>query len=135
MVRQIGFEKNFIAEKLKGSHWKVFFRPLVYNYSLHKSITVPIGFLTDIASVPRFAWSIIPKDDTHTPACVLHDWMYYKNLFSRKACDRIFYEALKSLEVKAWKREVMFRAVRLGGFLGYNRRKRQIEKENNENTT
>lgn len=50
-------------------------RPLVYQGQREKFI-VPAGFTTDLASVPKFLWWILPPFGRHSRAAVLHDWLY-----------------------------------------------------------
>jgi len=85
---------------------------------------VPEGYVTDFASIPRAAWSLIgPPLGRHARAAILHDWLYDTNgaggRFDREASDRIFLEAMKVLGVNWAKRSLMFRAVRLGGASGW----------------
>lgn len=85
---------------------------------LEEFFIVPEGFITDLASTPRFVWSLgFAPFGKHTEAAVLHDWLYsieYKN--SRKACDKLFLEAMKVRGVKFTKRWTMYLAVRLCGW-------------------
>lgn len=37
--------------------------------------TIPKGYVTDFASVPKFLWSILPPLGRHNLAALLHDWM------------------------------------------------------------
>ena len=47
-------------------------------------IDVPIGFMTDFASVPRPLWWFIPKWGKYGNAAVIHDFSYWQQQFSRK---------------------------------------------------
>lgn len=38
-------------------------------------LTIPDGFSTDLASVPRLFWSLLPPDGRYEDAAVLHDWL------------------------------------------------------------
>lgn len=95
-------------------------------------IVVPAGYVTDFASIPRLAWTLIgPPLGRHARAAIVHDWLYDTNgdwgRFSREQSDEIFLEAMEVLNVPALKRSIMFRAVRLGGasgWLGVNARPR-----------
>lgn len=109
------------------------------------------AFVTDFASVPWPARMLIPKDGDYNQAAVLHDYLYYMlgrvrvvdrlgneswYVFTRKECDEIFKRAMRTLhkssadiKIPTWKRRVMYRAVRLGGWKGWNRRKKQLKKE------
>lgn len=40
------------------------------------NIVVPRGMATDLASVPRWARSIIGRVGPHLEACIVHDWLY-----------------------------------------------------------
>lgn len=89
-------------------------------------ITVPIGFLTDFASIPRFARVIIPKLGRYNKAAVIHDAIY-KDIFpgrrfTRKEADICFLEGMTELGVVKWKRWVMWAAVRVGGYFAWQKR-------------
>ena len=84
-------------------------------------IKVPIGFTTDFASTPSFAWGIFPKMGLYTAAAVLHDYLYRSKLVCRQVADSIFREAMLVLGVPSWKANTMFTAVRLFGWIGYGK--------------
>jgi len=75
-------------------------------------ITVPAGYRTDFASVPRIFWRIIPPVGRYGKAAVVHDWLYDTESRPRKEADKIFLEAMEVLEVPKWKRKAMYYAVR-----------------------
>lgn len=94
-------------------------RPLSYHIGFLGSelvVTVPEGFLTDLASVPRALWFLVPP---HSPdyaaAAVLHDYLYEwkEGMFTRVVADGIFYEAMRVLGVAKWRAIIMYLAVRL----------------------
>lgn len=78
-------------------------------------ITVPKGFLTDLASIPRFLWSVFPPDGEYAKAAVVHDYLYRYPSTSRQFADAVFDEAMGVLGVKPWKRWLITHAVRLFG--------------------
>ena len=95
-------------------------------------VIVIAGFLTDFASVPRFAWPIIGHPTgRYGKASVVHDWLYrYPKSGvltvgqfdmcipiprTRRRCDQIFLEGMQVLGISWWKRTVMYSAVRVGG--------------------
>ena len=112
-------------------------------------LVIPAGIETDIASVPRWVWSLfgILPDGLHRAASVLHDFLYRCNKpkgkrasgyffrldafdnwedisyypWSRKQCDRLFIRVMRESHVTKWKRRAMFRAVRLAGWLGWRK--------------
>lgn len=99
-------------------------------------ITVPIGFETNLASVPRLFWNIMSPWDV-ARAAVVHDFLYwncakaYPELTKdgqdeigvmtwqdvRKAADKIFRLAMRCSDppVPKWKIGVAYRAVRMFG--------------------
>ena len=92
--------------------------PGAYAYD----IVIPKGFMCDLASIPRIFQLLIPVNDEHREAAVLHDWLYVqrgavgKNRLTRKQCDRMFLIAMEETGVPAWKRYSMYFAVRAGGW-------------------
>jgi len=79
------------------------------------SVTVPAGFVTDFASVPRIPLAYLLTGDTVHAAAVVHDYLYQTHLCSRAEADEIFYEAMAATDVPAWRRWLMYRAVRMFG--------------------
>ena len=78
------------------------------------SLTVPMDFLTDFASVPRFFWRWFPPAGDYAPAAVVHDWLYgTRQGMSRFLADAFFRDLMASLSVPLWKRVMMYYAVRL----------------------
>ena len=94
--------------------------PLVYESdTLGTSVAVPDGFLTDFASVPRLPIIYLFMNDVGQKAAVIHDYLYRNGLFTRKLADQTLREALKDIGVSAWRRSLMYAAVRVGGFASY----------------
>lgn len=80
-------------------------------------ITVPAGFETDLASVPRFFWRWFPPAGDYAAAAVVHDWFYrHPSGISRFLADAIFRDLMAALGVPAWKRWLMWAAVRLNSW-------------------
>lgn len=77
-------------------------------------ISVPSGFETDFASVPRLFWRLWPHDEA-AEAAVVHDWLY-----SQPDADRLFADAMLALVMRLTGKPRLMRwafylAVRLGG--------------------
>jgi len=123
------FTEKLIVSKISNKYWEVerSFEYYVGEESNPEYIEVPAGFKTDFASVPRMLWNIIPPDGNYTQAAVLHDYMYFRQLFKRSKCDKIFLEAMEVLKVSLWKRKIMYQSVRLFGWIGWGRH----DKKNN----
>lgn len=80
-------------------------------------ISVPAGYRTDFASIPRFFWRILPPIGKYGKAAVVHDWLCDespKRMSSDQAAD-VFNEAMEVLKVGPIKRCVMTKAVKWFG--------------------
>jgi hypothetical protein len=86
-------------------------------------VTVPAGFVTDGASVPRFCWPFIgpPIRSRYFPAAVVHDFLCVESTTygERVVADAIFFYLLRRLKIKRWKRGAMYLAVRFWGRYTY----------------
>ncbi len=96
---------------------------LSYESDLVGSITVPAGFVTDFASIPRPAlWYIDDDDPGILFPSVIHDWIY-SNLgkmpdgrtFTREQADQILREAMGISGARGDQRTAVYFAVRMGG--------------------
>lgn len=90
-------------------------RPFSFDIGLKGSdltVTVPTGFITDLASVPRLFWWLFPPfDPQYAAAAVLHDFLLSWDGFDRLTAHTIFLDALIILGVEPWKAWIMFLAV------------------------
>jgi hypothetical protein len=93
-----------------------------------QTITVPVGFENDLASIPRLFRNIIPVNGRHRWPAVIHDYLYSKKgilgdrmRFTRKECDQIFLEGMKVMKVGFIKRSLMYNGVRAGGWVYFNK--------------
>ena len=120
MARILG---DIIVKKLDNHLWELHV-PLEYHVGHADSsevITVPEGFITDFASVPRAFWWLLPPAGKYAGAALVHDYLYRTHLYSRKDADDIFLEAMEVLQVPRWKREIMYYAVRMFGWKAYSK--------------
>lgn len=108
---------------------------LVYEDKQGKRVIefiIPINFEFDLASIPRFLWSIISSFELSIVAPLIHDYLYRyegNNPFhkassptqeglvsqrvTRKRADEIFYDLMILEGVPKWKAVAAFRAVRM----------------------
>lgn len=85
---------------------------------------VPVGFETDLASIPSLFRSLISKIGKHIMPAVVHDYFYVEQL-GKKEADTIFLSLMKDAGVNWMKRKLMYRAVNLFGFLAYKKNGRK----------
>lgn len=104
-----------------------------YTYVYRKndrsiSITVPKGTLSDLASVPRILWAIIPRDGLASGPAEIHDWLYKNKglivrplqpniILSRAECDEVLLQALLDAGCTPAKAYTMYYAVRSFGWI------------------
>ncbi|MFM0626911.1 DUF1353 domain-containing protein [Paraburkholderia xenovorans] len=68
--------------------------PLVYKSDVAKlTFTVPAGFETDFASVPRTPVAFLPTADSAHEASAVHDWLYSERAVARDVADAVLREA------------------------------------------
>lgn len=120
----LGIEYSYYAkEKLKKDYWVVKKGFVYYLGDVYNTyVTVPQGYLSDGASVPRMFWNIIPPWGDYGQACVLHDYLcqypyIYKGTekieLTRHQVNKIMLDSMQLLNVKLSKRYIMFFAVEL----------------------
>ncbi len=116
-----------VRAKMDGT-WTLL-NPLKVDLGLEGILSVPAGFNTDLASVPRLFWNILLPFGAYEEAAVAHDWLYRNagrveviegqqprpTLFSRVGADAIFLAGMVECEVPIWQRMAIYRAVRLFG--------------------
>ncbi|MFM4719143.1 DUF1353 domain-containing protein [Aeromonas bivalvium] len=75
--------------------------PLRYsiNDGRHE-IVVPIGFVSDLASIPKALWWWqSPHEATMAPA-IIHDYLYWEQSCTKDEADAVMYLAMQDLSVK-----------------------------------
>jgi hypothetical protein len=98
-----------------GRRWRVL---AAFRYqSRGREVVVPAGFVTDMASVPRALWWLMPPWDRYGPAAIVHDLDYRQQWVSRAEADALFLAGMAALKVPGPRRWVIYLALRLfGGF-------------------
>lgn len=89
-------------------------------------INIPAGFLTDGASIPKIFWSLMDPFGLWFEAALVHDWLYNKASgtgHTRKQADAVLLELMTVLEVPWHKRQAIHKAVRLGGWWTWLKRR------------
>jgi hypothetical protein len=85
-------------------------------------LEIPKGFVFDGASLPRPFWAILghPMTPQYCTAALIHDFLYQGKLPRHKA-DKIFRTVLKDHGTPNWKAQLMYRGVRLFGWIFYGK--------------
>ncbi|HHR3990228.1 TPA: DUF1353 domain-containing protein [Salmonella enterica] len=113
MVR---FTTPAILEMLDHFLWRVY-EPFEFYLSddISDIISVPAGFITDFATIPRIFWTFMPPDGKYSKTAIIHNWIYDNALRTKKEADLILLDRMTVLGVPKWKRIVMHLAVRWFG--------------------
>jgi hypothetical protein len=84
---------------------------------------VPENFDTDLASIPRWFWSILsPQYSAFVYPAILHDYLYHcPGNLPRAFADDVFFSALITEGVSQFTASKMYMAVRLFGQHNYHK--------------
>jgi len=102
--------------------------PFSYVTKSGEVITIPAGSPTDGASIPRILWWALPPFGVYWLPAVLHDYLYRETLKCRAACDAILLEAMQFRQVPEWKKFLIYRGVRIGGWWSFNQDRKAVTK-------
>ena len=111
------FDRLLLKPLPNGKHWN-----LAQSFTLC-GWTVPQGFITDFASIPRPLWWLLPRWGKYGPAAILHDYLYRTAPVSRFDADNLFADAMDACEVNPITSTVIFLSVRIFGSHAWSRRR------------
>lgn len=95
--------------------------PLIYNQNQPTQVTVPIGFLTDFASIPRVVKILFTGKEINNPASVVHDYLYTHHFYddgqkiTREQADNILHDIMTLTNSPKFSTKVIHFFVRLFG--------------------
>ena len=81
----------------------------------YSKVSVPTGFVTDLASIPRVFWSLLRPDGVYAYAAILHDYLYWFQTLPRENCDMIFKLAMQDFGIDTVTVTTIYEAVRKAG--------------------
>lgn len=79
------------------------------------AVVVPVGFVTDLASIPRVFWSLLPTDGAYTFPAIIHDYLYWTQKYPRDTADSVFRYGMDDMKVSSAVALAIYTAVRVGG--------------------
>lgn len=117
-------------------------------YDPTEHIKIPAEYKTDLASIPRIFWSVIPPYGLSERAPLNHDWFYghagletdffddngnkvFSRKVSKKEADAIFLKLMEEEHIKKWKRIVAYYAVHWFGIWAWEKHLRRNNEKNN----
>ena len=81
----------------------------------YPDVTVPKGFVTDLASIPRIFYSLLPPDGDYTVPAIIHDYLYWTQTTTRNQADNILRFSMQDYKIGPITRTVIYNAVHVGG--------------------
>lgn len=98
----------------------------ITHKSKYGKFTIPKGFITDLASIPRFLPLELQTGDL-APAVILHDYLYGTQPVTREIADKIFYEAALDLKVKQGKVDIFYFFIRMFGWIAWRKNSKKLK--------
>jgi hypothetical protein len=110
------FQTALVAEAVDGG-WRLHAPLVYYSDVLGRTVTVPAGYCTDLASVPRiFRWIVPVANAKNRKAAVVHDYLCTHGdgvVKNQKQADKVFREALSVLGLGKFKSGALYYPVRI----------------------
>jgi len=107
-----------VTQKFKDAMWvltkPIGWKPNPTEQSTRlRPLTLPKGFVTDFASIPRVFWSVLPRDGDYVYAAVIHDYLYWIQSTSREEADAA--AALADFSISTVTAATIYNAIHLAG--------------------
>ena len=103
-----------------GRNWIVRER-LTYRIGISQdSLAVPVGFVTDLASIPPALQSFIQQNGPYLLPAVVHDYLYWKQTCTRDQSDQILLLAMIEHAVPEAQRFAIYQAVHFAGMFAWD---------------
>ncbi len=105
--------------QVNDDHW-VLLGSFSYTGADGTVYTAPMGMVTDLASIPRPLWNILPPFGQYTGAAVIHDFLYQTQTCTKEQADLVLAEAMDAAGVTHFIREAIYKGVDIGGWPAWN---------------
>ena len=102
-----------------GQRFEVLCDTLIYYPDENIRFTIPSGYISNLASIPKRFWSIAAPLDYHWRAAIIHDYMYdHPEIINSqfKLADRLFKQTMYTHNTKPWKVHSFYFLVKHFGF-------------------
>jgi hypothetical protein len=86
----------------------------------YPTVTAPRGFVSDLASIPRKFWSLLPPDGEYAYAAIIHDYLYWTQTGTRQIADKVLKLCMEDFHVSAGDIDAIYLAVRGFGGIAWN---------------
>lgn len=89
------------------------------------TLTIPAGFVTDLASIPHLLRNLLDVDGRSRCPAILHDWLYTCQRTTRAFADQQLRKALVAYGETQATAAVYWAGVRIGGWRPWDERLRR----------
>lgn len=95
--------------------------PFTYYDSYGNAWSVPVGTISDGASIPRPLWSTLgaPLTGKYRAAALIHDFIYRSQSATRDVADQVLLDAMHACGVEDVLARTIFEGVHLAGGVSY----------------
>jgi hypothetical protein len=84
-------------------------------------VTAPRGFVTDLTSIPRVFWTLLPRDGIYTYPAIIHDYLYWTQNHPREIADMIIKLGMEDLKINAVTTGAVYQALNIFGGTAWSR--------------
>lgn len=120
-------ERKHVFKKFKSTKYWIVLNPIQFKSSWGETFIIPKGFETDLSTVPKWLWGLLPPFGDFLLAAIIHDYLYVTKPCSKEAADKemliwskvlnsdnfinridnyLRYYGVKHLGFKVWKRGI-----------------------------
>ena len=128
------FDTHLRYEPFRDYDYVYLVEPLSWQWETHHEWEFPgisgveavTNFVTDLTSVPRIFWSLIPRHGPYAYGAIVHDYLYWHQSYNgvpldRETADRIFKLAMDDMNVSSLNTGAIYNAVRWFGGWAWKR--------------
>lgn len=120
------FLTDLHARYASGRNRWMLFAPLVYQTHAGERITVPDGFVTDLASIPWLARAIVPNNRAERLPAVVHDYLFVIQDRSLSEANRVMRESMIDAGVGWYARAMINAGLSIGSWVAWRRHARAL---------
>lgn len=99
-------------------NWKLM-EPFIYQDEILGTISIEVGFISDLGSVPRIFWNIVPNDGPGVAPYFMHDVLYARQTTTQKQADDFLLRTLMRYGVSWLQAHTIWVALRAFGWVAW----------------
>lgn len=112
-----------------GEDLWILFEPFSYTDDDDVTYMAARGMTTDMASIPRELWSIMPPFGKYTGAAVIHDMLYQTQMVSKEKADHLLADMMDLAGVPHMERMAIYDGVKFGGQPAWDAHTAELQKK------